>query len=72
MKTRTVLLTEAQVQSLMDWKTAVRIAEELLREQANGSVLLPSEVHLSLHGCGLDSYLSAMPAYLDHLRLAGT
>ena len=72
MKTRTVLLTEAQVQSLMDWKTAVRIAEELLREQANGSVLLPSEVHLSLHGCGLDSYLSAMPAYLDHLSLAGT
>jgi ornithine cyclodeaminase/alanine dehydrogenase len=72
MKTRTILLTEKQVESLMDWKTAVRIAEELLREQANGSVLLPSELLLSLRGRGLDSYLSAMPAYLDHLSLAGT
>jgi ornithine cyclodeaminase/alanine dehydrogenase len=72
MKTQTILLTEEQVQSLMDWKTAVRIAEELLREQAKGSVLLPPELHLSLRSRGLDSYLSAMPAYLDHLSLAGT
>jgi ornithine cyclodeaminase/alanine dehydrogenase len=72
MKTRTILLTEAEVRSLMDWRTAVRIAEELLREQSNGHVLLPTEVYQSLESCGLDSYLSAMPAYLDHLKLAGT
>jgi len=72
MKTQTILLTEEQVQSLMDWKTAVRIAEELLREQGNGNVLLPPELLLSLRGRGLDSYLSAMPAYLEYLGLAGT
>ena len=72
MKTQTILLTEEQVQSLMDWKTAVRIAEELLREQGNGNVLLPPELLVSLRGRGLDSYLSAMPAYLEHLSLAGT
>jgi ornithine cyclodeaminase/alanine dehydrogenase-like protein (mu-crystallin family) len=71
MKTQTILLTEEEVQSLMDWKTAVRIAEELLREQGNGNVLLPPELLLSLRGRGLDSYLSAMPAYLEHLSLAG-
>jgi alanine dehydrogenase len=72
MKTKTILLTEAQVQSLMDWKTAVRIAEELLREQGQGNVLLPAELLVSLCDRGLDSYLSAMPAYLEHLSIAGT
>jgi ornithine cyclodeaminase/alanine dehydrogenase-like protein (mu-crystallin family) len=72
MKTQTILLTEEEVQSLMDWKTAVRIAEELLREQGNGNVLLPPALLLSLRGRGLDSYLSAMPAYLEHLSLVGT
>jgi ornithine cyclodeaminase/alanine dehydrogenase-like protein (mu-crystallin family) len=72
MTTRTILLTEEQVRSLMDWETAVRLAEELLREQARGSVLLPSEVHADLGRYGLDSYLSGMSAYLHHLGLAGT
>jgi ornithine cyclodeaminase/alanine dehydrogenase-like protein (mu-crystallin family) len=72
MKTKTILLTEAQVRSLMDWKTAVRIAEELLREQGRGHVLVPAELLVRLCDRGLDSYLSAMPAYLEHLGIAGT
>ena len=72
MRTRTLLLTEQEVQSLMDWKTAVRIAEELLREQSDGNVLLPPDLLVQLSSRGLDSYLSAMPAYLEHFGVAGT
>lgn len=71
MKSETLLLSEQQMQSLMDWKTAVRIAEELLREQSRGNVLMPPKLLLDLRSRGLDSYSNAMPAYLEYLDEAG-
>lgn len=71
MKTETILLSEQQMQDLMDWKTAVRIAEELLREQGRGNVLMPPKLLLDLRSRGLDSYSNAMPAYLEYLGVAG-
>jgi len=71
MKTKTILLTEAEVQSLMDWKTAVRIAEEELCQQGKGNVLMPPKQLLNLRSRGLDSYSNAMPAYLEYLGVAG-
>jgi alanine dehydrogenase len=71
MKTKTLLLTEAEVESLMDWKTAVRLAEEELRQQGKGNVLMPPKQLLNLRSKGLDSYSNSMPAYLEYLGVAG-
>lgn len=71
MRTQTILLTEQDVQSLVDWRTAVRVAEEVLSQQGKGNVLMPPKVLLSLRSEGVPSYSNAMPAYLKYLDVIG-
>jgi len=58
----TVILTQRDVERLLDMKTAMRVVRRTLLSQARGRVLMPPKVYLTLpRGVG---DFRAMPAYL--------
>lgn len=66
-----VVLTEKDVEGLMSFPEALRIAEEELRNHGLGEVDMPPKVALELRKFGLDSYCNSMPAYLHYKNVLG-
>jgi ornithine cyclodeaminase/alanine dehydrogenase-like protein (mu-crystallin family) len=66
-----LFLSENDVVSLVTPKEAIRIAEEVLKNQGSGRVEMPPKQLLNLRKYGLDSYCNAMPAYLEYLGISG-
>jgi ornithine cyclodeaminase/alanine dehydrogenase-like protein (mu-crystallin family) len=69
--TETLLLSESDVQRLVNYRDAVVLAEELLAEQGRGNVEMPPKQLVNLRKYGHQSYTNAMPAYLHYLGTVG-
>lgn len=70
-KAQVLFLSEEEVRECITYREAVRIAEEVLREQGLGNVEMPPKQLLNLRKHGLDSYANSMPAYLKYLGISG-
>ncbi len=66
---RTLLLTQRDIERLMTMKTALRVVEQAFKAQANGAVLMPPKIYLTLPD-GVSDF-RAMPAYLAHPAACG-
>jgi len=66
-----VVLTEQDIEGLITFSEALRIAEEELKQQGLGEVDMPPKVALELRRFGLDSYCNSMPAYLHYKDVLG-
>ena len=64
----TLLITQQQIQSLLDMPTVLRIVERIYRSHGEGKVVMPAKVTLDLgeHNAWpfYKAALNAMPAYL--------
>lgn len=66
-----LFVAEDDIPQCISYQEAVRICEEVLREQGLGNVEMPPKQLLNLRKHGLDSYANSMPGYLKYLDIAG-
>lgn len=68
MRRKTLILTQADIDHLMDMKTAIRVIREAFKAQARGEATMPPKVYLPLPG---GSDFRAMPSALRRPPVCG-
>lgn len=65
---KTLVLTQPDIERLIDMKIAIRVIEQAFKAQARGEVVMPPKVYLPLPD---HSDFRAMPAYVAHPAMCG-
>lgn len=68
---KTTLLSNKDILDCISVEQIMETVEEVFRSQANGKIIMPPKLHLDMSPLGKNSWMNAMPTYIETIEMAG-